>query len=254
MHGCFAADARRAFVSSRMALAILMCAALYLLGTVSEIGSTDPLYLLDSAMNVGTFSYLMPLVAALPFSGSFLEDRNTGYIRLQLQRVTPKRYLTVRFFTVTLSGAVATAMGMLVFLAVLPLLHPLATLPTNAEGIAAYPYMQDAVIAENWLGYYAFYACLQALSGMFWAGVALTLSALVSQAQILYLSVVLLMEILNRILFALHCDSFTSLSTGAVQATQKSQVLRQSSLVFVGLTVVCYVLFRVFGERRLSHA
>ena len=113
MHGCFAADARRAFVSSRMALAILMCAALYLLGTVSEIGSTDPLYLLDSAMNVGAFSYLMPLVAALPFSGSFLEDRNTGYIRLQLQRVTPKRYLTVRFFTVTLSGAVATAMGML---------------------------------------------------------------------------------------------------------------------------------------------
>ena len=65
MRGCFAADARRAFVSPRMTLAILMCAALYLLGTVSEIGSTDPLYLLDSAMNVGAFSYLLPLVAAI---------------------------------------------------------------------------------------------------------------------------------------------------------------------------------------------
>ena len=254
MRGCFAADARRAFVSPRMALAILMCAALYLLGTVSEIGSSDPLYLLDSAMNVGAFSYMLPLVAALPFSGSYLEDRKTGYVRLQLQRVSPKRYLTVRFFTVALSGAIATAMGMLVFLAALPLLHPMASLPTNAEGIAAYPYMQDVVTAENWCGYYAFYACLQAMSGMFWAGVALTLSMLVDQAQILYLSVVLLMEILNRILFALHCDSFTSLATGAVQATQKSQVLGRSSLIFIGLTVACYGLFRTLGKRRLSHA
>lgn len=254
MPGCFAADARRAFVSLRMALAILLCAALYLLGTVSEIGSTDPLYLLDSAMNVGAFAYLMPLVAALPFSGSFLEDLKTGYVRLQLQRVTPMRYLTVRYITAALSGAFATAMGMLVFLAALPLLHPLAVLPTHAEGVAAYPYMQDVVTAENWLGYYAFYACLQALSGMFWAGVALTLSALVDQAQLLYLSVVLLMEILNRSLFALHCDSFTSLATGAVQAARKSQVLGQSLLIFLGLTEVCFGLFLIFGKRRLSHA
>ena len=89
---------------------------------------------------------------------------------------------------------------------------------------------------------------------MFWAGVALTLSTLVDQAQILYLSVVLLMEILNRILFALHCDSFTSLATGAVQATQKSQVLGQSSLIFLGLTVGCYGLFLTLGKRRLSNA
>ncbi len=158
MKGCFAADARRAFGNPRMALAILMCAALYLLGTVSEIGSTDPLYLLDSAMNVGAFSYLLPLVAALPFSGSFLVDCKTGYVRLQLQRVTSKQYLSVRFFTVALSGAIATAMGLFVFLSVLPLLHPMATLPTNVEGIAPYPYMQDVVTAENWCAYYAFYA------------------------------------------------------------------------------------------------
>lgn len=250
---CICIDVRRAFLSRKFMIAVMLCCMIYLLGSISEKGATDILYILDVSINTSAFYHLLPIVAVLPFSCSYLEDRKSGYIKFILQRVTPKQYLVARFFVVALSGAFATILGMLLFLAVLPVFHPWAVLRYEEGYIAIYSYMEDIVQHKSWILYFTFYAYLQGLSGMFWGSIALSISVFVQQPQILYLTAVLLMEIISRLLFSLQLEHLIVLATGAIQTSSKSHVLMQSSLVYMGFIVLCFSIYYMAGKRRLQH-
>ncbi len=60
-----------------------------------------------------TFFWLLPLLAALPFSGSFYEDLNGGYVKNILVRTEKKAYFLAKYIATFLSSAVATAIPLL---------------------------------------------------------------------------------------------------------------------------------------------
>lgn len=252
MARCLHVDLRRAFINYKFPLSICMCALIYLLGCMSEIGATDILYILGSSLNNGAFSHMLPLVAVIPYASSFLEDKNTGYLVFVNQRVTARQYLNARFTSVVLAGALSTVLGMLIFLMIAPLVFPYAELP-KGNTTAYYAYMQDVVSNHNWTFYLSYYAYLQFISGMFWSAIALTISVFMNNAQLLYLMVVIMNEVLSRILFSFNLVHFTCLATGAVNSESKWYVMGLSSAIFFGLTALCFLIYQVRGRRAMQH-
>lgn len=252
MRRCITTDLKRAFLNLRFPLAVLFCSVIYLLSSVSEIGATDIPYILDAAMNYGAFSYLLPLIAALPYASSLIEDRNSGYLTFVFQRVSPNQYMTSRFLSVALAGAMASIFGMLLFLAVIPLFFPYAEL-SGQEFNVQYLYMKDVIAHRQWFSYFGFFAYLQGISGAFWAAIAVTISTFINNAQLLYVTVIVLNEVLSRLMFALGLVHLTSMASGAIDTASRSTAAALASAVFLGLTLLCFVVYQIIGRRRVRY-
>ncbi len=245
-------DLKRGIVNLRFPAAVILCAAIYWLGSLQEIGSDDVLYLLDASVLFGSFGHLFPVVAVFPFVASFLEDLRSGNLRLVLQRVDANRYLARRFLVVSVVGGLATALGMLAFLGILmPLTHPLASLE-YAE--AVYPYADALVQQKQWFAYFGLYALLQWASGFMWAGIGLMFSAITGKMQLVYLATVLFMEVLCRGLFAVGKDHIVNYATGCLDVETIGQLLFESLSVFAILSLISFLIFMVLGKRRLRYA
>ena len=249
---CMFIDFKRAFLNHRFFLAVLFCAAIYLLGSVSERGATFVPYILDASMNYGAFDFLFPLVPVLPFASSLIEDRNSGFLKFVFQRVSIRQYLTSRFLTAALAGALANILGMLLFLLGISVFFPYAGFSGEASSVQ-YLYMKNVIANRQWFLYFAFFSLLQGLSGIFWASAAFTVSTFVKSAQLLYLTVVLLNEALSRVMFALGQAHLSSLAAGAVEAGSMGAVLALASGVFLGLSLMCFLACQLIGGRKLQY-
>lgn len=245
-------DLKRGIVNLRFPTAVLLCAAIYWLGSLPEIGADNVLYILDASVLFGSFGHLFPVVAVFPFGASFLEELHSGNLRLVLQRIDANRYLGRRFLVTGVVGGLATALGMLVFLGVLlPVTHPLASLE-YAE--AVYPYADALVQQKQWFAYFGLYALLQWASGFMWAGIGLMFSAITGKMQLVYLATVLFMEVLCRGLFAVGKDHIVNYATGCLDVETIGQLLFESLSVFAILSLISFLIFMVLGKRRLRYA
>lgn len=247
----FMSDLRRGLCSCRFLLAVVLCAAIYLLGAIPEKGTSDMLYLLDASVAFSSFYHLFPVVAVLPLGCGFLEDIKSGYIKFILQRTNRSCYLVTRFTAATLLGALATVCGMLLFLLSIHLIDPMVGFH-NSE--AVYPYMEDFVRQQQWGKYIVFYAYLQWISGMMWSSISLVFSSFVESSQMIYLSVVLSMEMLCRILWAAGGQHIILYAIGSFDTTSRLEVLLECSLIFYGITFLCFFCFYFIGNRRLQYA
>ena len=239
-------DLKRGIVNLRFPAAVILCAAIYWLGSLQEIGSDNVLYILDASVLFGSFGHLFPVVAVFPFVASFLEDLRSGNLRLVLQRVDANRYLARRFLVVSVIGGLVTALGMLAFLGILmPITHPLASLE-YAE--AVYPYAEALVQQKQWFAYFGLYALLQWASGFMWAGIGLMFSAITGKMQLVYLATVLFMEVLCRGLFAVGKDHIVNYATGCLDVETIGQLLFESLSVFAILSLISFLIFMVLGN------
>ena len=245
-------DLKRGIVNLRFPAAVILCAAIYWLGSLQEIGSDDVLYILDATVSFGSFFHLFPVVAVFPFGASFLEDLRSGNLRLVLQRVDANRYLGRRFLVVSVVGGLATALGMLAFLGILmPLTHPLASLEYSE---AVYPYAEALVQQKQWFAYFGLYALLQWASGFMWAGIGLMFSVIAGKMQLVYLATALFMEVLCRGLFAIDKNHIVDYATGCLDVETIGQLLLESLSMFVILSLISFLIYMVFGKRRLRYA
>ena len=245
-------DLKRGIVNLRFPAAVILCAAIYWLGSLPEIGADNVLYILDASVLFGSFGHLFPVVAVFPFGASFLEELHSGNLRLVLQRVDANRYLARRFLVVSVVGGLATALGMLAFLGILmPLTHPLASLEYSE---AVYPYAEALVQQKQWFAYFGLYALLQWASGFMWAGIGLMFSAITNKMQLVYLATVLFMEVLCRGLFATDKEHIVIYATGGLNVETIGQLLLESLSVFAILSLISFLIFMIFGKRRLRYA
>lgn len=250
----FAVDLKRGLCSWRFWLAVLICASVYWLGSLQELGSSDALYILDASVTFSAFYHLFPIAAVLPLSCSFLEDTKSGYAKFILQRVTIRRYMLLRFLAATLLGALATILGMLFFFFfLLPITHPLTTMPQLHETQVVHAYMEDIVKNGQRGLYIAFFASLQGLSGFMWSSIGIALSALAGNAQLVYLSVVLSMEVLARLLFALGFHHIILYAIGALDIASRAQLFAQASSIFLSISLLAFLTFYFLEKRRLQN-
>ena len=249
----FCTDLRRGLRGGRFALAAALGAAAYVLGVLPEGAGSIP-YLLDAPIAFGNFNHLFPLAALLPLVSAFPEDVKSGYAKFCLQRVPPWKYLLGRFCACVLLSGLALAAGMLLYVALLPLLKPGSYLPTGEAGAAVYQYMEDYVLQGRWPEYFGFYALLQLLNGAMWGSVGMLLAGFMESTQLIYLAAVLSQEVICRLLFALGKNHIVVYAVGMLEeATARGQVLESVLSVMGSVVLVCFAGYCLLAKRRLRH-
>ena len=109
----------------------------------------------------------LPILAALPFTASFVDDVKSGYIKAYLPRTSRMSYLTGRCVACAVSGGLVLALGILAayVIAALVFLPMEAPLPEDAEAPAFF-----AALMGNVLLFFC--------SGAFWSMIGLTFATL----------------------------------------------------------------------------
>ncbi len=112
MGSYFIQELKRAFLSKKTIIACVISIALFFFGMaeyIPHIATTEVsiLYVFLSGYNSGTGSYLavlFPIVAAIPYATSYIDDKRNGINKYITMRVKRRNYLQIRFIVNGLVG------------------------------------------------------------------------------------------------------------------------------------------------------
>lgn len=141
--------------------------------------------LLETALGSDTMALALPILSALPFTASYLDDIRSGFIKEYLPRTRMRDYIAGKVSACLLSGGLALVMGILLFYGLSALaLTPLEqALPKEAERS---PWL--APLMEQCLRFFC--------SGAFWSLVGMTMAAATGSRYMAYASPFILYYVL----------------------------------------------------------
>lgn len=97
--------------------------------------------------SIDLFVLFAPLAATLPYADSYLRDRDQGFARYALLRMTHSRYLIGKFIINGLVGGIAVVLPMIVFFGFMLAMYP-RTLPP----LSGTPYSEEWMRSPGFLG------------------------------------------------------------------------------------------------------
>ena len=156
--------------------------------------------LLFSALSSDAMTLALPILCALPYTASFVEDIKSGFIRQYLHRTTVKSYLFGKTSACAVSGGLVLPVGILAAYGISALVFtPMEAV--LAEGEPAQPYLAQLLVR---LPLFFFSGAFWALLGMFFA--TLTNSKYMAYASpfILYYVLIILHERYFDTLYVLY--------------------------------------------------
>ena len=136
----------------------------------------DRLYLLTIPMALSGFVPFAAIFAVIPYSTSFCDDYNSGYIKVILSRIGSKRYMNTRILSVAISGAAAIGIPFFIIFSLISLIG----IPTTQENLSQF------YLGLSWLPFVAIGGgtlvlaaklLLSILFGAVWALVGLAVSS-----------------------------------------------------------------------------
>lgn len=184
----------------------------------------------------------LPILAALPFTASFVDDVKSGYIKAYLPRTTRLNYLTSRCVACAVSGGLVLALGILVsyVISALVFLPMEAPLPKDVKAPSYF-----AELMENIMLFFC--------SGAFWSCVGLTFATLTSSKYMAYASPFVLYYVLI-ILYERYFDALYVLYPKEWTAPTKEWMWGSFGIVLLllELTIIVCLAFGIAAQRRLS--
>ncbi|WP_160673983.1 hypothetical protein [Clostridium sp. C8-1-8] len=109
----FKEEMKRIFLSKNMLVAVIMaflCMFTSILLGNFYVEKKDAVYYFMLAHSLGSASLLpllAPVIVSLPFVASFLEDKESGFFKYLLLRISHKKYVVIRLISNALAGALA---------------------------------------------------------------------------------------------------------------------------------------------------
>lgn len=181
-------DARRILGSWRIYVSIAV-GLLFILRPFFEAYQVwhrmTPALLLSLPFGSSDFTPFAAIFCVLPFSDSFCEDYNSGYVNAIALRTGVKKYSIRRCASVALSGG--AVMGLIVTVTII-LCAAAAGLPETAESADFMRHTiwarMDIILPFNGLFFYTGRVLLGILFGMLWALVGLLISTLVTNRYV----------------------------------------------------------------------
>lgn len=194
-----------------------------------------------TALTSDTMLMALPVLAALPSTGSFVEDFKSGYIQHCLPRTGAQRYIAAKSAAAGLTGALAILAGIAAAYAVLLLLFLPAEKPAPPEMQSMLPVLMGK-------------ACLFALCGALWSLVGLACSTATLSAHIAYSSPF----ILYYVLVILSVRYFPEAAILNPEEWLNPQHPWPGgnwgvALLIAELTALAALLFHMAAARRLQH-
>ena len=150
--------------------------------------------LVMGALSSEAMALALPILSALPYTASFIDDVKSGFIKAYLHRTTVSRYIAGKTVACAVSGGLALALGIFIAYGFAALLF----LP-----IEAYP-NPDANV-PNYFGNLMETALMFFASGALWSLVGLTLATLTNSKYMAYASPFVLFYLLT-ILYERYFD------------------------------------------------
>lgn len=195
-----------------------------------------------NALTSDAMTLALPIIAALPFTSSFIDDIKSGFVKEYLPRTTKSGYLLGKIFGSLVSGGLSVSLGVLLGYLVAALVFS----PMEAAlepGAAARPYFEEL------MGKALLFFC----SGAFWSLVGLTLATLTNSRYMAYASPFVLYYVLI-ILYERYFDTLYVLYPK--EWTNPSEFWMWGNagvvLLLLELSVISGLLFFHAAKRRLE--
>ena len=185
MKNAIGSNLRQSVVTWRFLLGVLfVAAAVFLASTETLLKALRSEDLLDcgfhgsfvlNAARSDTIVFCLPIVCALPFAASFVDDVNNGFLKLYIHRAGRQGYILGRSLGCVVSGGLVVALGLLLAYGAAALVF----LPMEAAPLpdAENPGYFREILSVCWRFF---------LSGGLWALAGLTLSSLMESRYIAY--------------------------------------------------------------------
>lgn len=243
---------RQAVSGKGMYIGILSATVVLLLSTVQDVllafRSEELLQngfhhtCIMNALASDAMTLALPIIAALPFTSSFIDDIKSGFVKEYLPRTTKSGYLLGKIFGSLVSGGLSVSLGVLLGYLVAALVFS----PMEAaleHGAAARPYFEEL------MGKALLFFC----SGAFWSLVGLTLATLTNSKYmayaspfVLYYVLIILYERYFDTLYVLYPKEWTNPS--AFWMWGNAGVV----LLLLELSIISGLLFFHAAKRRLE--
>lgn len=151
LKGYFLADVKRAFVSLKFLMAIVLMIIILFFAMLEGIAlDTNVLYVFSIVM-YGMPSMIVLVCAAIPYADSFCEDVEKRYIFQIAIRGGIKNYVSVRVLSIFLSAMVTTSLGLFLYVLILHLRLEWVDMEEVAIQADGYSYL----LKRGW--YWAYY-------------------------------------------------------------------------------------------------
>ena len=69
---------------------------------------------IENAIISDAMTLALPIIAALPFTASFVNDIKSGFVKYYLHRTSRRKYITSKFIACSISGGFVLALGIIV--------------------------------------------------------------------------------------------------------------------------------------------
>lgn len=131
--------------------------------------------LLEEAFVSDTFVFALPVLAAIPFTASYVDDIRSGFVKEYLPRTRVRDYIAGKLAGCMVSGGLCLVLGIVIFYA----LTALVFLPMEAAAPGQVP-------AEVWLAPLITRCILAFAQGTLWSLAGMTMAALTGSRYMAY--------------------------------------------------------------------
>ena len=133
--------------------------------------------LIMGALSSEAMALALPILAALPYTASFIDDVKSGFIKEYLPRTTVPRYIAGKAVGCAVSGGLALSLGIFIAYGFAALMFlPMEAYPTAGETV------------PNYFGNLLQTALMFFASGAFWSLTGMTFAALTNSKYMAYAS------------------------------------------------------------------
>lgn len=215
----------------------------------------DVVYLFRFTYDIGSFSRLLPLLAAFAIADTVAQDicdHTTPYL---LSRMRINAYINCNYAACAISGFITIAVGWLVFILLLRVRYPFAI--PNSMNYEAYSQQPFGVWLQKDIPfvYMLFYVFSAAVCGSLWACVGLTSSAFYPNRKVAIASPFIINILLYNIAY-IAMGPWHSPSDVAKYIPLENDLSAFLSMIcyFAVLHTLVYAVFRLKMKWRFAHA
>lgn len=232
-----------------MAGIVLVIALSSLDSIINVTRSADPLpngfhaQFIMNALSSDWMTLAIPILCTLPFTSAFVDDINSGYIKLYLHRSGVGQYIKAKLIACGLSGGLVLFAGIMLAYALSALIFMPMELALG-EGAIVQPYLAQLLMTSATLF----------LSGAFWSLVGFTFASLTMSKYMAYASPFILYYVLI-ILHERYFENLYILYPKEWLFPSDAWVLGSFGVIILlaELTAIMSILFAISAKRRLSH-
>lgn len=199
-------------------------------------------------MEFNPFRTLLPFPAVLAAGSMLIDDWEHRNSYFQITRCNFNTFCNVKFLVPCIMGGIVLSISFICYLGTMA-----AYIPPYNESTYYEPFIEPLLLNKQWGLYFLYFGSLQFLLGALCAGMGCVAATITTRKGMVYL--------LPMLLFAM-LEIVTNITIIGLSGAQSSIVfrLRTTSPVLVycviagillGLSVLSYILFRHFLQRRL---